>query len=1156
MDHPQAPHAARPRHGGGRPDSRPRGPFAPARRPVLRTIRSNILAAFLCLTLVTAALGWFSLLAIRGAGGLVVETYDLSLQSISYARAAAVDFAGMQAALLRRGVSDGAADAASDAATHREDAEDRAAELQRSLHEDLDIAASRARSPEAVTAAQAVEQALGRCAVLRPPVLRPPVPRTPGPQTPGARPPGNDAVAAATPAPALRASATPGPVTPGPAAARTAPAAAPPRTGRPQPWPPAPPPLPELAGTTDWQALDRCVQDVEGRIETLVEITAGDGFLHRQRALRTIGTSLWLDALAVLVAIGLSGLLTWLLTRRIVGPVRAAAAAAARIADGELETAIPQGREDELGGLLAAMAVMRDNIRAMMESEVTQRRSAQSLLVDAVESTSEGVVLVDRHGRIALANTQAAEFFPHAGALLRAGAPFARLVGPDLAMPDLAMPDLAMPDLAMPDLAAPDFAAPDFAASGPDTPGPDASGGLDPPGPDAPPPAGPPAAYTGEWQLADGRWLRVSRSRTRAGGFVEIYSDITELRARAAELERINLQFDAALSNMSQGLCQYDRHGRLQVANTRYREMFRLPAGVVVAGLSLREMIALNVAAGNHTRNLDDLFAEWTRFVAQRREATMCHELRDGRVVAISHQPTADGGWVATFEDITDRRRAEAQIMFMARHDALTSLPNRILFGERVQQALDTPAPPPAAAPEHVGPEHAGLAGDPGDGAAAPILPFAVMHLDLDHFKSVNDAMGHPAGDRLLQQVAQRLLACVGEADTVARLGGDEFAVVQRALPALPASNAGGRDSGSADAGWADPGWPDAGGPDAGGADAGGAGRLARRIVAALSEPFTLDSARVSIGVSIGIAVAPADGRDAPALLKNADMALYRAKAEGRSTARFFERSMDAQVQARRRLELDLHRAVEEEQFEVHYQPQVDLATGRIAGLEALLRWHHPVHGLVPPGDFIPIAEEVGLIVGIGEWVLTRACREAARWPQAVSVAVNVSPAQFRTLRLVEVVAEALSRAGLAPGRLELEITETVLLRESEAVLATLHQLRARGVRIAMDDFGTGYSSLSYLRSFPFDKIKIDQSFVRDMARNADSLAIVRAAIGLGASLGMKVAAEGVETSGQVAILRAARCDQVQGFLYSRPCAASAVPDLLALLGHGDGRQG
>ncbi len=1113
----QIPDAARPGGGGRRFPFRGRRSGTRARGPGPRTIRSSILAAFLCMTLITAALGWFSFLAIRHTGRLLVETYNLSLQAISDARAAAVDFAGMQAALLRRGVPGGVPERASDdvpdEAARRAAIESRVAELQRSLHQDLDIAASRTRSPEAATAAQAAEQALGHCTVPRPPADRTTASQAAAqPPSGGIADPGGASPAGTSPVPAAQAT----------------PEAATPRPIGPQPWPPAAPPPPDLAGETDWRALDRCVQDVERHIETLVEITAGDGVLHRQKALRAIGTSLALDALAVLAAVGLSGLLTWLLTRRIVGPVRDAAAAAARIADGELETAIPQGREDELGGLLAAMAVMRDNIRAMMESEVTQRRSAQSLLVDAVESTSEGVVLVDRHGRIALANTQAAELFPHAGALLRAGTPFARLVGPDPAPEDPVAPGRTdePPGTAVP-------GPPPRTERTRRDDGPHA--GADPPA--ASPDADPSAAYTGEWQLADGRWLRVSRSRTRAGGFVEIYSDITELRARAAELERINLQFDAALSNMSQGLCQYDSQGRLQVANTRYREMFRLPADAVVAGLSLREMIALSVAAGNHLRDLDDLFQEWTGLVAQRREATMCHELRDGRVVAVLHQPTSDGGWVSTFEDITDRRRAEAQIMFMARHDALTSLPNRTLFGERVQQALAT-LPPPGGGPGGNGDGNGGgdedPPGSPADPGAARTRPFAVMHLDLDHFKSVNDAMGHPAGDRLLQQVAQRLLSCVGEADTVARLGGDEFAVVQAGLP--------------------DTGLHHAGQAGAGQAGAGETGRLARRIVAALSEPFMLDSARVSIGVSIGIAVAPADGRDALALLKNADMALYRAKAEGRSTARFFEPSMDVQVQARRRLELDLRRAVEEEQFEVHYQPLVDLDAGRVSGLEALLRWHHPVHGLVPPGDFIPIAEEVGLIVEIGEWVLHHACREAVRWPAGVSVAVNVSPAQFRTRHLVEAVREALQHSGLAPGRLELEITETVLLRESESVLATLHQLRATGVRIAMDDFGTGYSSLSYLQSFPFDKIKIDQSFVRDVARNADSLAIVRAAIGLGASLGMKVAAEGVETPEQVEILRAARCDQVQGFLYSRPCPASALPELLALLGHGGGQ--
>ncbi len=453
------------------------------------------------MTLITAALGWFSFLGIRRAGGLVIETYDLSLQSISYARAAAVDLAGIEAALARRSLADGP--------RRQARVEEHAAELQRSLQEDLDIVASRARSPEAVREAQGAEQAFGRCAARPPPPL------------------------AAQPLAAQ------------PLAARSSPA-----------WPPPPA---ELVTDADWQTLDRCVREVEGHIETLVEITAGDGFLYRQRALRAIGTSLGLDALAVLAAVGLSGLLTWLLTRRIVGPVRAAAAAA-RIAEGELETAIPQGREDELGALLAAMAVMRDNIRAMVEAEVTQRRSAQSLLVDAVESTAEGVVLVDRRGRIALANSQAAEFFPRAGALLRAGAPFARLVGPEAAAESARAPPAGLDDPRArspePDLGrrtgqdagqGADHAVERAVDLGVDLGVAAARGTAAAPG--TPPAFGvaarrgaaadeaghraaSPAGYTGEWQLADGRWLRVSRSPTREGGFVEIYSDITELRAR------------------------------------------------------------------------------------------------------------------------------------------------------------------------------------------------------------------------------------------------------------------------------------------------------------------------------------------------------------------------------------------------------------------------------------------------------------------------------------------------------------------------------------------------------------------------------------------------------------------------------------------------
>ncbi|MGA9867704.1 MAG: GGDEF domain-containing phosphodiesterase, partial [Acetobacteraceae bacterium] len=320
---------------------------------------------------------------------------------------------------------------------------------------------------------------------------------------------------------------------------------------------------------------------------------------------------------------------------------------------------------------------------------------------------------------------------------------------------------------------------------------------------------------------------------------------------------------------------------------------------------------------------------------------------------------------------------------------------------------------------------------------------------------------------------------------------------------------------------------------------------LARRVVAVLGQPYEIEGNRLVIGVSIGVAVAPGDGTGAEALLKHADMALYRAKAEGGATYRFFEPEMDARLQARRALELDLRQALADGQFELHYQPLIDLRRNAVSGFEALVRWAHPVRGMVSPGDFVPLAEEIGLIVPLGEWVLRRACREAASWPAQVKVAVNVSPAQFRSLRLVETVTDALAASGLAASRLELEITESVLLQNNDAVLAILHRLRGLGVRISMDDFGTGYSSLSYLRSFPFDKIKIDQSFIRELATQPDSQAIVRAITALGSSLGMKTTAEGVETEDQLARLRAEGCTEVQGFLFSRPMPASEVAGML-----------
>ncbi|MGJ3263096.1 MAG: putative bifunctional diguanylate cyclase/phosphodiesterase [Salinarimonas sp.] len=433
--------------------------------------------------------------------------------------------------------------------------------------------------------------------------------------------------------------------------------------------------------------------------------------------------------------------------------------------------------------------------------------------------------------------------------------------------------------------------------------------------------------------------------------------------------------------------------------------------------------------------------------------------------------------------DVTERERAEARIAHMALHDALTDLPNRVLFRERVDEALSRMR-------------------RSGDGVA-------VLCLDLDHFKAVNDTLGHPTGDKLLKCVAQRLAACVRGTAMVARLSGSEFAVVARDACAPHALDG-----------------------------------LAQRLVAAIDEPFDIDGHRVVVGLSVGIAIAPADGEDADTLIKNADIALYRAKADGRRGYRFFEASMDARLQARRLLELDLREALRRDELDLHYQPQMDTRAGRITGFEALLRWHHPSRGAVSPADFIPVAEETGLIVQIGEWVVRRACVQAASWPAAYRVAVNLSPAQFKSRALVACVVRALAESGLPASRLELEITENVLLAETEGNLATLHALKQLGVHISLDDFGTGYSSLSYLRAFPFDKIKIDRSFVRELSERADSAAIIRAVAGLGESLGMATIAEGVETREQLALLRAVGIVEIQGYLISPPKPASAFPEL------------
>jgi diguanylate cyclase (GGDEF)-like protein/PAS domain S-box-containing protein len=438
-------------------------------------------------------------------------------------------------------------------------------------------------------------------------------------------------------------------------------------------------------------------------------------------------------------------------------------------------------------------------------------------------------------------------------------------------------------------------------------------------------------------------------------------------------------------------------------------------------------------------------------------------------------------------EDIAERKRAEAQIARLAHYDPLTDLPNRVLFQKSLSEALARRA----------------RKGD----------ALAVHFVDLDRFKTVNDTLGHPLGDALLKIAAERLRGCVREGDTVGRLGGDEFAIVQTGLD-----------------------------------DGNGANRLAARIVEAMSAPFDLLGQHVIIGASVGVSLAPTDGEDADELLKKADMALYRAKADGRGAYHFFERAMDEQLQARRALELDLRRALQAGEFELVYQPLYSLGDERVTGCEALLRWRHPERGMVSPAEFIPLAEEIGLIVPLGEWVLRRACAEAAGWPDHVRLAVNLSPAQFRDRGLVGTVVSALAASGLPANRLELEITESVLLQDSAANMTMLHDLKALGVRISMDDFGTGYSSLSYLRSFPFDKIKIDQTFVRDILHDSDAMAIIKAVLDLGASMGVTTTAEGVETLEQLNALRGQGCAEIQGYFISRPAPASEIARMLGVV--------
>jgi len=561
-----------------------------------------------------------------------------------------------------------------------------------------------------------------------------------------------------------------------------------------------------------------------------------------------------------------------------------------------------------------------------------------------------------------------------------------------------------------------------------------------------------------------------------------------EKAATAEVLQETNLRFDIALSNMRNGLLMCDGDARVIVVNRRFGQLYNVDLGNLQPNSPYRDLLAASVAAGNYPgRTVDDILLESASVLQSGLPANTITTIAGDRAIAASYEPMPNGGWIATYDDITERLRSEEQVAFLAWHDGLTKLPNRVLFQDRLEQAL-------ARAVRGQG--------------------FALLFLDLDRFKAVNDTLGHPIGDILLCQVAGRLQDLVREADSVARLGGDEFAILQL-----------------------------------GAATAADATVLARRLIQIVTQPYELEGHHVTIGTSIGIAMVPAGGGGHPSqLLKEADLALYRAKQEGRGTWSFFETEMDTSAKTRRALEVDLRSALPLGQLEVYYQPVVSSETRTVTGFEALLRWHHPTRGMLPPGEFIIVAEEIGVIVPIGAWVLQQACEEAATWPNHLRVAVNLSPRQFRGLTLIDTVHDALQTSGLSPARLELEITESVPLRDDETTLTILQALRALGVRIALDDFGTGYSSLSYLRSFPFDTIKIDRSFVSEALRHGESAAIVLAIIGLGTNMHVNTTAEGVETEEQLEYLIAAGCTELQGYFFSRPVAAWALPALIELL--------
>ena len=574
------------------------------------------------------------------------------------------------------------------------------------------------------------------------------------------------------------------------------------------------------------------------------------------------------------------------------------------------------------------------------------------------------------------------------------------------------------------------------------------------------------------------------------GVLLSLLIGIVSHRARKSEIElRRNAdRLRVTLDHMTQGIMMVDKERHIHVINRKCIELLDLPQEFASDRPKFDQLVRIQEERGEFSNaNLPvnksalDVFGPDSasgHFEMYERERP------NGTILEVRSTTLPDGGFVRTFSDITRRRQAQAQADRLAAVDTLTSLANRHAWSATLNALTTSPSRPPA---------------------------FAIFYLDLDRFKIVNDTQGHAVGDRLLQEVADRLRASLRGTDTIARIGGDEFAILLDASRGIE-----------------------------------GLEVVAERLVETLSRPYDIEGRQILISASIGIAVSPQDGNAVNELQIAADLALYAAKAAGRSTHRFFASRMIEEVRARQQIETDLRQAVDEGQLELRYQPIINLERQAIVGFEALVRWNHPVHGFIPPSAFIPIAEDSGLILQLGRWVLREACLRAVAWPDEIGIAVNLSPLQFLEPGLLETVMQILDETGLAPARLELEITEGVLLRNTSDTLTTLHRLKAIGVRIAMDDFGTGYSSLSYLQKFPFDRLKIDRSFVSRLGVDDDSAAVIQAIVTIAESRNMQTTAEGVETEGQLSELEKIGCNDVQGYLFSRPMAIDQVPAAIA----------